>query len=75
MVTIGSWVHFVLDDGDREGDHRPALVVETEPLVLTVFLRKGDDDRSGVILLQPEDVPYDEAGLPGTWHWPETTEI
>lgn len=81
--SVGRIVHYVAygtPGGEYPaGKHRAALITEindTEIAAGAVFPHDGAG-RVGLCILNPtgmfftQGVPYDAAGAPGTWHWPE----
>lgn len=77
QVSVGRVVHYVLSSGPRRGEHRAAIVTSAfggENQNLIVLLDQGDDLRengSYQLMDRVWSAPYDEAGKPGSWHWPE----
>ena len=82
--SIGRIVHYVLNHGKSEGQHRPAIIIETcehlfgagvysrEECQLMVFVDGSNDGTPWHGLpIWATSVPHDEDGTPGTWHWPE----
>lgn len=82
-LTTGRIVHFVMDDGRGQGEHRPAIVTQVwneDGLVnLTVFHDGENDYARGTepVSSTPTSVRktsryFDDDGkVPGTWHWIE----
>ena len=83
-LTEGRIVHFVLDVGRWQGEHRPAIVVkafrtageeniqstfEDGRCQLQVFTDGINDDLPSV--MWRTSVLYDENAAEGTWHWIE----
>jgi hypothetical protein len=76
-LTEGRIVHFVMDSGPREGDHRPAIVVRVwdktagyvNLQVFTDSTNDGPENASGVVWKGSRS--YSETKEPGTWHWIE----
>lgn len=81
-LTEGRIVHYVMQEGNSVGQHRPAIVVnawkhvseyEAEGRVnLQVFTDFGNDGKqfeSG--RYWATSVQYSEEPKPGTWHWIE----
>jgi hypothetical protein len=85
-VTEGRIVHYVLNEGNNIGAHRPAMIVNSWPDIaqyqdegrvnLHVFPDFGNDGamyNSGSYWAT--SVPNDETTkAPGTWHWIERVE-
>ncbi len=83
-LAVGRIVHYVLESGRGEGDHRPAIVVrdwkaENGLCQLQVFT-DGLNDRFLADIHAPGESPnviwrtsvhYSEEKESGTWHWPE----
>lgn len=76
LPSPGRIVHYVLKDGNRQGEHRPAVIVRvwTDSMVNLLVFADGENDRE----YTDENYVYwsgskenDESGTPGTWHWPE----
>lgn len=76
-LTEGRMVHYVLPDGIRKGEHRPAVIVKvwdyghgTSNLqVFTDGRNDGDNDLNGVEW--KTSIMYSEEPKPGTWHFIE----
>lgn len=80
-LTEGRIVHYVMEDGPSKGEVRPAIVVRVWRdrgqaqangcCQLQVFTDGGNDGPqfAGGIIWRTSRL-YDEAGAPGTWHWP-----
>lgn len=78
-LTEGRMVHYVLDRGPAEGEHRPAIVTKVCPpewgyedgaVQLTVFpdwSNDGFDDGP----CWATSIHFSETKEPGTWHWIE----
>ncbi len=73
----GRIVHYVLNEGPKQGEHRPAIVVkvwrtadgktpENGCSQLLVFTDKTNDVLNAV--LYKTSVTFDESCTPGTWH-------
>jgi hypothetical protein len=84
IPSIGRIVHYVLDSGPSQGQHRPAIVVETFPAVsagnppaedailqLNVFTDGPNDGSRGPVLWRSRISRDEERKAPGTWHEPE----
>lgn len=78
-LTEGRIVHYVMDEGQFKGEHRPAIVVNAfggggyggEGRVnMLVFLDAQNDGLKGAHTLDKYSVRYSEDREPGTWHWP-----
>lgn len=76
VPSPGRIVLYVLKGGNREGEHRPAVIVRVwnDQMVNLLVFADGENDRE----YTKEDLVYwsgsklnDESGAPGTWHWPE----
>jgi hypothetical protein len=72
----GCMVHYVMPDGPRAGEVRPAMVIRGLPNAaanLQIFL-DGPNDAPGSHVMPTSvwmgTVAYDPLGAPGTWHWP-----
>jgi hypothetical protein len=86
VPSVGRIVHYILDSGRYQGQHRPAIIVnvwDTDPtpeslVQLQVFTDSTNDYPSGdgsTGIMWRTSVHHDEGdanpkGL-GTWHWPE----
>lgn len=75
-LTEGRMVHYVLQTGPSDGQHRPALVVkvwnkDTGVANLTVFPDWENDGLFGSGSFWATSVQYSEEPKPGTWHWIE----
>lgn len=83
-LTEGRIVHYVLENGNSKGQHRPAIVVKIWRILpdnkvpengccqLQVFT---DDLNDGLpAVMWKTSVTFDEAGALGSWHWPEKVE-
>lgn len=81
-LTEGQMVHYVLESGRCNGDHRPAIVVrdwqQPNGLVqLQVFTDGINDDicdgheTARNVLWRTSVHQDEETKAPGTWHWPE----
>jgi hypothetical protein len=81
-LTEGRIVHYVMQEGNSIGQHRPAIVVNAWKHIsehqadgrvnLSVFTDFGNDGKqfeSGQYWAT--SVPYSEEPIPGTWHWIE----
>lgn len=76
-LTEGRMVHYVLPDGIRAGEHRPAVIVKvwdhgqgTSNLqVFTDGRNDGHSDMDGLTWVT--SVVYSEDKTPGTWHFIE----
>lgn len=71
--SVGRIVHYVLDEGERAGETRAAIVVAVfgERCNLRVFFDTPNDDK----LLAGGDwrgsrLNDETTKAPGTWHWP-----
>lgn len=74
VPSIGRVVHFVLADGLNPGKHRMAFVADVwdqECVELQVVTTPNDGEQYASGLYWASTVHQDEAGAPGTWHWPE----
>lgn len=74
----GRIVHYVLPDGIRKGEHRPAIVVRvwdttqgTGMSNLQVFIDGNNDQEQQGSARWVGSVHYDANKAPGTWHWIE----
>ncbi len=79
--SVGRVVHFVLPDGPRKGEDRPADIVRLPDdkfgadsnivnlLVKTDGRHDGTPYHNGVY--HAERVHHSETREPGTWHWPQ----
>jgi hypothetical protein len=75
----GRIVHYVLTDGDSEGQCRPAIILKVwdregetgccNVLVFTDASNDGGPYRSGLFWATSRS--YDADKKPGTWHWIE----
>jgi len=72
-VQVGSLTHYVLPDGPRQGEHRPAIVVRVvgDGLNLHIFNDNADASR---FMGWDTNVHYSDEHAPRTWHWPEREE-
>lgn len=76
-ISEGRIVHYVLEDGRSFGEHRGAIIVKNwggpkGTVNLSVFTdHSNDGDTYASGLVWKTSRMYDEAGAPGTWHWPE----
>ena len=82
--SIGRIVHYVLPEGPRRGEVRPAIIVRRFTMIdphvrpnvgmcnLQVLLDGGNDGLEGGLggVVWKGSVLYSEAQTPGTWHWP-----
>lgn len=59
--TVGSIVHYVVDDGE----HCAAIVTAVTPIDVHLWAFE-----TGSMSCQV-GVPYDPEGAIGTWHWPD----
>lgn len=77
----GRIVHYVLTDHDLDnasaGEVRPAMVIQVWDTTtgcsnLTVFIDMANDVKRGgdPVAFDASSIHYDEAGSPGTWHFP-----
>lgn len=75
IPSIGRIVHYVAygtPGGEYKPEHRAAIITAV-PLVGA----PTDDPRISLCVINPTglffnvSVTFDEAGKPGTWHWPE----
>ena len=82
IPSIGRIVHYVLEAGPHQGEHRPALIVRvwgstSAALVnLQVFVDGSNayykNQGSEPLTLWRTSVHRnDDATIAGTWHWPE----
>jgi hypothetical protein len=83
IPSIGRVVHYVLEAGPHQGDHRPAFIVrvwdDTPGMVNLQVFTDGENDQyphnsppSGApMVIWRTSVHRDDTGKPGTWHWPE----
>lgn len=81
VPSIGRVVHYVLEAGPHQGEHRAAFIVRVwgdtpDALVnLQVFVDGSNDYYKNQgpepLTLWRTSVHRDDAGAPGTWHWPE----
>jgi hypothetical protein len=71
LAMIGMGCHYVAR-GSADGVYQPVCRAAT--ITQALDLDSGD---VGLCVMNPtgfffhESVPYDPAGAPGTWHWPE----
>lgn len=75
-LTEGRIVHYVLDSGSRQLEHRPAIVVkvwnkEQGSVNLQVFTDGQNDDLDNIIYPTSVLPDFDEYPQSGTWHWIE----
>lgn len=75
-LTEGRIVHFVLENGQHVGEHRPAMVVkvwnkESGYINLLVFCDGTNDYLNGKDTRWVTSVEYSEEPKPRTWHWIE----
>lgn len=74
-ASIGRIVHYVLDgEAASVGQHRPAIILRVDgedQVSLRVFCCDDDGARYAAGTVARSQVALDEAGTPGTWHWPE----
>jgi hypothetical protein len=76
ILVEGRIVHFVLDRGPRQGEHRPAVVVRVPAGTWHINIRVFLDEHDGILDYhsQPKEslflheVSYDASATPGTWH-------
>lgn len=82
VPSVGRVVHYVLEAGPHQYDHRPALIVRTwgdtpDALVnLQVFVDGSNDyyphQGPEPLTLWRTSVHYDPTGtVANSWHWPE----
>lgn len=82
VPSISCVVHYVLEAGPHQGEHRPALIVRVwgdtpESLVnLQVFVDGSNDyykhqGPEPLTLWRTSVHRNDSAAVLGTWHWPE----
>ena len=81
VPSVGRVVHYVLEAGPHQGEHRAALIVQVwgdrpDSLVnLQVFVDGSNDyhrnDAEKPLTLWRTSKACDPAGAPGTYHWPE----
>lgn len=78
VPSIGRVVHYVLEAGPHQGEHRPALVVRVwsdEMVNLQVFTDGSNDyypnQGPEPLTLWRTSKHLDPDCAPGTWHWPE----
>lgn len=76
--ATGRLVHYVLDSGRNQGQHRPALIVRTwgdsDNVQSYVNVQVLTDDANDGLpaIMWVTSVQYDPMGLtPRSWHWPE----
>ena len=76
-LTEGRIVHYVLSEGPRQDEHRPAIIVRvcdttqgTGMCNLQVF-NDGNNDVQPGAAHWVGSAYYDENKTPGTWHWVE----
>ena len=74
-LTEGRMVHYVLPDGVRKGEHRPAVIVKVwdhghGTSNLQVFT-DGMNDKTVNGLEWKTSIMYSEDKMPGTWHFIE----
>lgn len=85
--TIGRIVHYVLQQGPRSGEHRPAIIVavHSETTVnLQVFTDSNEvgrfNDAPAIWSAESAPTPLrwvtsavqdEDTHAPNTWHWPE----
>lgn len=76
-LTEGRMVHYVLPDGIRKGEHRPAVIVKVwdhshGTSNLQVFTDGHNDADSGLNgLVWKTSIMYSKGKEPGTWHFIE----
>lgn len=80
--SIGRVVHYVLPEGARRGEVRPAVITRVLTLIdapsnpgmcnLQVLLDGSNDGLDGALggIAWKGSVLYSEAPVAGTWHWP-----
>jgi hypothetical protein len=70
---LGTIVHFVLGEGNRKGEERPAVIVRvwTDSLVnLLVFSDSENDKEYTTVPVYWSGSKYhDESEAPNTWHY------
>jgi hypothetical protein len=86
VPSVGRVVHYVLDAGPSQGEHRPAVIVRVYPdpdgevtpgavIIVHVHVDSHGDyyPHQGDEPLIVQRMPgYDPDGtIPGSWHWPE----
>jgi hypothetical protein len=79
--SVGRIVHYVLEAGPNQGEHRPALIVSVRgdtpdaPVNLQVFVDGTNDyypnQGPEPLTLWRTSKLRDDSGTFGTWHWPE----
>lgn len=81
VPSIGRIVHYVLDAGPKQGEHRAAVIVRvwgdkpTSAVNLLVFVDGSNDyyrnqGPEPLIIWRTSKIRSDDFGL-DTWHWPE----
>lgn len=78
VPSVGRIVHYVLEAGPHQGEHRPAIIVQVwsdSSVNLQVFVDGSNDyfrnqGPEPLTLWRTSKHP-DPAFTPGTWHWPE----
>ena len=79
-LTEGRIVHYVLESGRSQGEHRPAIVVKVWPqyaeshpgmVQLQVFTDQTNDGFDTGTIWRTSIHPDFEDKKPGTWHWIE----
>lgn len=78
IPSIGRVVHYVLEAGPHQGEHRPALIVRVwdhEMVNLQVFVDGSNDYYKNqgpepLTLWRTSKHLDHDCGV-GTWHWPE----
>lgn len=82
VPSVGRVVHYVLDAGPNQGQHRPALIVRVwgdtwDSLVNLQVFTDGSNDyypnqgEEPLTLWRTSRSREDSGTVPGTWHWPE----
>lgn len=75
VPSIGRIVHYILESGHHQGEHRPAIIVKVwaespEPQTacqLQVFTDSTNDGLPPVYWATSRQ----QGDKPGQWHWPE----
>jgi hypothetical protein len=75
QTSIGRIVHYVLNGGPHNGEHRPAIIVKTSENAVNLQIFADRDDNPGCEdkTFWATSVPYADAteNKPFSYHWPE----
>ena len=77
VPSVGRILHYILNHGPSEGQHRPAIIVRIwgatpeSAVQLQVFTDKDNDREECVVWRTSVKHAYAHLNEFGTWHWPE----